>query len=427
MEIFRIRVENATGGRVQVSMNGGKNYTTVGHVRHRATTTLKGFAASIYTPNSAVTATAVHAIRIRTGLQAGEPMTVSIVSSEFATVPADFGGYIPLDSGIYTDIPTGTAIFRNFAPFVGNPAKIERGNTLLDIPEGWQPTARDVIVIIATLPKPYLKEVVFENCIGGDITATYDNGRPTKIGTVIEPVAGIGRFDATSYTGEGLINTNHGGVLTISTAPVANTSVLEGRGEEHRGGFQIQPAEHWKTQIPMPQSMAVAPLPGAHSFEGQAPLFADYVGLAYDPKNPEHSMRAEVRLPDGAWHKMPGATGKEDAVLKNLGVTSIRLLFPRYDRDFLSKSLAASAVRPRGPSVKGLVKLEPSVSVPQGSLVAFTVDGQVKSVTNQPPYVYFWDTSSYQNGEYEVEISVTDAMGTSISSEKRRMFVWNPG
>ncbi len=425
-EIFRLRVENSAGGRVQVSIDSGVTYKTVGAVSRPASRTMKGFAASSYTPNRTVAATAVHGIRVKTCTRNGDPMTISLVSSEFVTIPEGYGGYIAYDSGIYTDIPTGTSIFRNFAPFVGNPARLEVGGKLVDFPQNWQPKSGDVIVITAMLPKPYLKQVIFENHVGGAITATYDDGTEKAIGKVLTRLEGVGRFDATSYTGEGLINTNHGGVITVSTAAIAETNLLEGAGYERRGGFQIQPSEHFKTQIPMPQTMAVAPIMGEHHFEGWTPLFSGYIGLAFDPKNPDNSMRAEMGFADGSWQPMPDVLGKEDDIFRRLRVTRIRLLFPRYSAERLAESLENAAARPRGRTVKGFVKLQPGTSVDAGAMVLFIIDGQVKGITNQSPYRLVWNTSDVSNGQHEVEIRINDSFGTTIRSEKRRIVVWNP-
>jgi hypothetical protein len=353
-------------------------------------------------------------------------MTISLVSSEFATIPQGYGGYIPYDSGIYTDIPTGTSVFRNFAPFVGSPAKLEVKGEPVDFPPDWQPKPGDVIVITALLPKPYLKEVVFENHEGGAVTATYDDGTTGVIGKVLTRLDGTGRYDATSYTGEGLINTNHGGVITVSTAAIADTDELEGNGYERRGGFQIEPAEHFKTQVKMPQTMAVAPLVGARRFEGQPPLFSNFIGLAFDPRSPANSMRVEIGFGDGAWQPMPEILGKDDTIFRRLGVTRIRLLFPSYDKDYLAASLASAASRPRGKSVKGFLKIQPKTEPPQGSLVVFAVDGEVRGITNQPPYRFVWDSQTATNGEHSIEIRVNDTLGTVLAVEKRKVVVWNP-
>jgi hypothetical protein len=158
-------------------------------------------------------------------------------------------------------------------------------------------------------------------------------------------VTGVGRFDGTSYTGPGLINTNHGGVITISTSPISTSKLPEGTGPERRGGFQIQPSEHAKTQYPMPQAMIIKPVDGSRNLEGRAPLFMGYIGLAYDPENPSNSVRAEVEI-GGEWRQMPEVIGKMDSVFSELGVTALRILLPDYDREYLTRALHHAARQP---------------------------------------------------------------------------------
>jgi hypothetical protein len=250
-ELFRIRVENSAGGRVQVSIDSGKTFLTVGRVRRSAVAYYTGFAASAYVPDGSVAATAVHGVRLKVGTLVSDkkriPLTISLVPSEFDETPDGYGGHIPYGSGIYTDIPSGTAIFRNFAPFVGSSIMIETAGGPTKLPNAWKPVEGAVLVIISSLPQPYLKTLEIENRRGGAVTAEYDDGKSQRIATVTCPLKGIGRFDGTSYTGVGLINTNHGGVLTISTAPIATSKLLEGKGPERRGGFEIQPSAHAKT------------------------------------------------------------------------------------------------------------------------------------------------------------------------------------
>ncbi len=349
VELFRIRVENSTGGVVQVSLDSGRSYTTIGKVNRPATTTYQGFAASAYVPDSTVAATAVHGLRlkVKTKLINGKkrPMTISLVPAEFVHIPPGYGGHIPYDSGIYTDIPSGTGIFRNFAPLVGNPMRLERGSRPVYLPADWEPSPGDVIIIIVKRPEPYLREIEFDNKVGGAVRARYTDGREEHIATVTSPLGGVGRFDGTSYTGVGLINTNHPGVITVSTAPISMSSLMEGYGDERRGGFEIQPYEHAKTQPPMPQAMVVKPVTGGKPLEGAPPLFFGYIGLAYDNGNPEESLRVEVKIHNGQWQSMPQLVGRLDTALSDLGVSHIRFVFPKLERESLKKLLKAEEMQ----------------------------------------------------------------------------------
>jgi hypothetical protein len=430
-EIFRIRIENRTEGCVQVSLDQGKTYTTVGHVNRPATTTYPGFPAAAYVPDGTVAATAIHGIRLKVGTcrfdNELKPNLISLVPSEFQSVPHGYGGHIPHASGIYTDIPAGTSIFRSFAPFVGNPIKLERKSALVDFPEEWRPSKSDIIVVIALLPNPYLNELEFENKPDGAVTAKYANGKEERVAIVLQPVSGIGRYDGTSYTGVGLINTNHGGVVTISTAPISGSKLLEGQGRERRGGFQILPSKHAKTQIPTTQAMVVGPVDGGQPLEGLHPIFSGYIGLAFDPANITNSIRAEVSVHGGPWEPMHQSIGKDDNYLANQGITKLRLLFPSYDQDFLTRSLDSSKVRKFASknAVHGLILLRPTSTTRHKSLVTFAIDGQVVGIISQPPYEYIWDTTSVTNGEHTVEIKIKDALGNERETQKRCIIINN--
>ncbi|MEN6520584.1 MAG: hypothetical protein ABFD46_05470 [Armatimonadota bacterium] len=340
-EISRIRVENSAGGSVKVSLDKGATYTCIGRVSRPATMAIKGFPASAYLPDGVVAATAIHGIRLKTGTDKyGQPMMVSLVPAEFSNTPKGYGGHIPRKSGVYTNIPAGCGIFRNLAPFVGNPIRLERNRQLVSLPKRWQPKGGEVIVIIVRIPKPYLRELEIENKVGGQVVTRYDDGREARIATVTQPVKGIGRFDGTSYTGVGLINTNHAGVVTISSAPISTLSLFEGEGPERRGGFEIQPSAHAKTQPPMTQALIIAPAPGVKPLEGSAPIFFGYIGLAYDPLNPNDSLRVEVSISDGEWQPMPEMMGRDDQAVTRQNITKFRLIFPKYDQEFLKRALA---------------------------------------------------------------------------------------
>lgn len=427
-EILRIRVENSTNGRVQVSLDQGKNYTTVGHVTRYAESTFTGFPASAYVPVSTVAATAVHGIRLKVSnakSAAGlTPLTISLVPKEFDSIPKGYGGHIPYGSGIYTDIPSGDSIFRNFAPFVGNPVFLEKDNSLVTVPEDWDPSEGDVVVIIAKLPHPYLSQLEFENRKSGAVTATYDDGTRDRVATVTTPVKGVGRFDGTSYTGVGLINTNHGGVITVSTSPITTSKLLEGYGDERRGGFQVQPFEHAKTQYPMPQAMVIAPAEGKCALEGAAPVFFGYIGLSYDSKDPSNSTRVEVSYDGVNWSPMPQMIGKIDDAISSKKISRFRIVFPKYSPKFLSESLIKARSK-SGKAVSGTVVLRPSTVPQAGSIVTYSVDGKASCATSQDPFDYEWDTRLFNNGEHQVEITVNDRSGAQIYTEKHDYSVSN--
>ena len=254
---------------------------------------------------------------------------------------------------------------------------------------------------------------------------------------MVRPVTGVGRYDGTTFTGVGAVNTNHGGVITISTAPVSPADTHEGGPVETRGGFMIQPIKHVEEQREKsPQVMVVKPsddsivrLEGiAPHLEGMPPLFSGHISLDNYESSPEASFKAQVRIDSGEWEEVPRIVGRVDnaftaAYLQpyferlgqarsiNQGVTHIRLLLPRRDRSRVMQDLEIetaaytsraleSGVKP----VKGTVLLAPADIPPEGSVVSFCVDGRQIYVSNKYPYRYQWNTASVTNGLHTVTI-----------------------
>lgn len=459
-ELFKIRIENRTGGLVSVNADG-RTYCAVGKVLRPATAGLTGFAAAEYITAGKVAATAVHGIRIKTGDQKdpssgrSKPLMISLVPFEFATIPKGFGGHIPLNSGIYTDIPAGKTIFRNLAPYVGNLVYLEKGDKLEPLPANYVPGDGDVIVIAVSRPDRWIKEISFENRRGGKVTVVYADGENKVITRVDTPVEGVGRFDGTSYTGRGRINTNHPGVITVSTAPVS-TAANEGVGPERRGGFQIIPTYHALSQPgPMPQVMTVGPTkPHNPVIEGKDPLFSAYLGLSWDQFDDGYSFVTQVRIDDGEWEDLPEVVGKIDNAFTasglrryfqergvarevHKGVTEIRILFPSDDRKFITAEASrasqafASAVSPASEGkgitvVSGIYALRtPLWYLPTGALVTFFVDGKVTKISTSTPHQYDWNTALYPDGDHVVDIRASDAGGNIIKTSTLKLKVRN--
>jgi len=456
-ELFRIRVTNSTGGTVEVSLDRGGRYLTLGQVTKPAYGTIVSFGAAGYAPDSSVAATSVHGLRVKvaqlSGQTANAPMTFSIVPQEFGKIPKGYGGHEAGSSGIYTDIPAGTAVFRTFAPFAGSRIYLQRSGALEPLASDYKPAAHDVYVIVVERPAKWPSAIEFENRKGGAVTVVYPDGKREEITKVISPVPGVGRFDGTSYTGVGLVNTNHGGVITISTAPISDSSLLEGDGPERRGGFMIQPSYHSRIQpCPPNQVMIVGPEnPAERVLEGKPPLFSGFVGLAYDPMDHANSCRAQVRIDGGDWENVPTVVGKVDnaflpawltayygrlgqkRVVKT-GVTHIRLLFPRLDKAFLTAqagkyrtiyaNTALSAAG--GEAVSGTVTINAAVknNAPL-AFVSIFLDGQPAGISNTVPYSYSWDTTRYDDGPHTIDVRGSDETGRVVTSKITRVVVKN--
>ena len=440
VETHRIRVVNAAEGAVQVSSDGGATWQLVGRVTAPATDSLTGYLASGYAPPGTIAATAVHGLRIRVGdLTSAYPKMVNILPREFAQTLKTFGGHVAGASGIYTNIPTGTGIFRELCPYVGNRVYLD-GDHLTPLPVNYVPHPGDTLVIVVKRPVNPLTQVVFQNKAGGDVTATYADGAIKVVTHVVKPVLGTGRFDGTSYTGVGALNTNHCGVITVSTAPVTTSKLPEGEGDERRGGFQIEPAYHNSQSEEAGAFMTlVVGIPGQKytmDQEGTPPLFSGYFNLAWDPDDSKHSWRAEIQRGDGSpWLPMPSLLGTHTFALQD--VAAIRLVCDApLDDAWRTQRIALAAQNYRDearrlaragktPIERGKLTINANDDDSHVQVVTFSVDGVLKSLTNQSPYRFTWDTSDSPDGEYAIEARAADASGNVISVTRTLVWVDN--
>lgn len=458
VELLRIRIENTEGGVVSVSRDRGATEVPVGQVLKPATGTVAGHAASAWARATTVSAVAVHAIRIRIGgiaPGAEAPESISVIPREFRYPPEGFGGLQAGDSGIYTDIGAGSAIFRGLSPYVGSPVYLEIESRLRPMPGDYSPRPGDVLVISVQRIAGPPAFVEFENWKGGSVVAVAADGSRAEIAKVRKPVLGVGRFDGTSLSGVGAINTNHTGVITVSTAPITDTSLPEGAGGERRGGFQIIPSNHALMLPITPQAMVVEPkdrLSGG--LEGTAPLFSECLGLAWDEGRPGVSFTVQVKIDNGEWEPMPPAAGKHDTgfgarALGELfarlgtprqvtsGVTHIRIALPEVTPQLIERMAAASRreVLPeqgaivegrRDEAVSGIITFRATLTNPGPTeFVLIYVDGELVGMTNSQPYTFDWDSASVADGEHEVEVAAVDKSGARVISTKKTMYIDN--
>ena len=442
VETHRIRIVNSVDGAIQVSDDAGKTWRLIGRVTAPATESLMGYSAAGYARPGTVAATAVHGIRIRVGDSGTpDPLLINIIPREFAQTPKLFGGQISGLSGIYTTIPVGTAIFRGLSPRVGNPVYLEHdmGSDLQPLPLNYIPHESDILEIVVLAPVNPLKEVYFDNVAGGDVRVTYADGTTRVLTHVVKPVVGIGRYDGCSYTGVGAINTNHDGVITISTAPVSTSPLFEGIGPERRGGFQIQPAFHNAqgdgAGAPSVLVIGSHKRPALPEMEGRPPLFYGFFDLAWNPDEPQHSWRTEVRRNHGPWTAMPALIGSKPLALAD--VTALRLVqgspgdtlwrdgqIRVAEADYAAQALADARA---GKSLleRGQISFSVAAPDPRTAYVAFYRDGQFAGVTNSVPYTFHWDTREVADGEYVIEAQAQDADNRLLSTTRTKIWVDN--
>jgi hypothetical protein len=464
VEIYRIRIVNQRDGPIQISTDQGNNWKLIGRVRRPARTAIEGYIAAQYAPPATVAASAVHGLRICIGgrdryLRA--PLVIGIEPAEYATeqtregkIPnKGFGGYVAGTAGIFTDIPAGTSLFRELSPYVGNPVYLESStHRLYAMSENFLPIGEGETFVIPVLaPTNPLVSVVFENKVGGSVTATFADGTSRRITTVVKPVLGTGRFDGTALTGVGRINTNHTGVITVGTAPI-DTSRTEGSGREQRGGFQISPYWHNGRTDEAGANMVMTvgtPGPRKKELEGKSPLFSGYIHLD-DAEN----AFADVSIDGGPWEPMPTIVGARLGAFKaaglnqlwleqgvtrtaTYGVTAIRLNFnPRtptrmalcVERAALAHTAQRLAAARAGelPLVNGVMTINAApTDAHRVAFVRLSVDGAPRGMTNVAPFNLSWDTTRVPDGEYLIEAEAMDTLGGVLATTRRRVFVLN--
>jgi hypothetical protein len=444
VEAWRIRIDNNVDGPIDVSSDGGSHWLLIGRVINPATRVLQGYLAAGYAQIGTVAATAVHGIRIRLGsTSTAYPDMINIVPKEFAVTPVYFGGHIAGASGIYTDIPAGKSLFRELAPYVGTVTYLQSGDGVLHpLSEIYTPQINDILVLIVRRPVNPLRQMIFDNVNGGSVTATYADGTTQLVTHVTWPVKGIGRFDGTSYSGVGAINTNHTCVLTISTAPVTTSTDLEGVGPERRGGFQIEPGYHnsQTEEASAPQVMIVGPFK-AHfpSLEGTPPVFYGSFSLAWSPTEPATSWICDIETSSrpGVWQHMPMIIGNEPDVFEKMGVVAFRVhrdkgdedpnVVNRWismDHDIYYQSAMDQARQGKLDVARGTMPVQISL-LSNPSYVELYVDGDFAGMTNSAPYEFDWDSTTVIDGEHLIEAKAVDSYGDIVSTLRELVWVDN--
>ncbi|MDI6732137.1 MAG: hypothetical protein QME05_06210 [Candidatus Margulisbacteria bacterium] len=337
VEIFRVKIENTVGGTIEVSRDEGLHWSPMGQVvRPADKNNPKSFAAAKWIGAGRVAATAVNAIHVKAGEKDKDTAIFSILPSDFIVPDDDYKSYFNASSSIYTNIPAGESLFGGeYAPYVGNLVMLSRpGSAVISLPAGYIPALGDKIFMIADCPADYPREIVFENRAGGKISIKYFSGVEKVIGEVIQPVAGIGRFEGSEYAGPGRIRANHPGVIDVSVS-------LSGK----IGGFQIVPPLHGSFAQKRPQWMIIGPVNvNDPSLEGIAPFFRYFLRPANVQVKPEDEdwmqkmagrFLVEVKIKDSSkWQAMPIYSLDKTISLPSWAnsalekVSDIRILFP---------------------------------------------------------------------------------------------------
>ncbi len=468
VELHRLRIVNQTDGAIQVSTDGGATWRLIGRVLQPASTAAQGYLAANYAKPGTIAATAVHGLRIRVSepdASLPAPLVISIDPREYAgqVVNKGYGGHRPGSSGIFTDIPAGTSLFRDLAPLVGNPVlRQSESGQLTPLPPNFKPRGDgETLVIPVRVPRNALATVTFENKPNGVVEGTFADGTKRTLTNVVMPVRGVGRFDGTAYTGVGRLNTAHTGVITVSTAPV-DGALPEGKGRERRGGFQISPAWHnaHTEEAGSPIALTLGKFATRQrdlvkELEGEAPLFRDAISLQPGASGETASSAlVDMSVDNGPWEPIPSLIGSRPDVFTGAGLTRfwkaqgvkrtaktgvtgfrlrLSLLSPeraKITADTVALAYQAERLKAaqagRVPLVNGLLTVNANPT--NSSSVAFVrmyVEGVVKGFTNVAPFAVAWDTTRVPDGEYLIEVEALNSTWGVLATTHRRVYVLN--
>jgi hypothetical protein len=457
----RVRVGNRKGGAIEVSLDGGQNWATVGRVVKPATDTGPGFTALAGAAPGTVAAIGVDGLTVRTDrapAKADRPETRII-----RLAPA---GGVATALAIGTDVPRGRAIFGSLSPVLGSEVFLETptGGSR-PLPGGYIPQTGDHLLIVASVPVTAPAMLVIENREGGQVLSVSPTGDETAVGRVRQPLRGVARYPAAAGATCGGVVSHHLGGLLVATTPAHAAEP---------GGFLIQPGTGSAAGKPEEGSVLVVDrLTGAGS-----PL-ALPISLSPTDGSLAGETRVEARLDGGPWEPLPAVGGAAptaltaEALSKQFaaqgtprqlsdGVTHLRLILAPPTRERLRADLARATgqkplvvadlpsrspaaplrSRPAGrtPPKVAVVEKTPAktarkatktlrvVATIQGQGIAyvmFYVDGRIRKMTNTPPFIWLWDTRTTPNGVHSLEIRGADTNGRILTTQTQQVTVSN--
>jgi hypothetical protein len=483
-EMYRVRIGNRKGGAIEISLDEGRNWRTLGRVTQPATDTAPGFAALAGAPSGAVAAISRDALTVRTDLP---PTSGAPKARIFRLLPR---GGTAAGAAILTDVPRGRALFGALAPPLGSELLLEAaGGGPRRLPGGYIPRPGDRLVIVATAPTDAPAMLVIENREGGRVLSVSPSGDETVVGHVRRPLRGVARYPITEGARPGAVVAHHPASITVATTPAEGArpdGVQRAGGDEIAGpgGFLIQ-AEASAGGLKAEEGSVLV----VDRLSASGPPLAVTLALTSDGSPLAGETRVEARLDGGPWEPLPALGGAQPAGLTAAalsqrfaaegnprglgdGITHLRLILAPTSPERLRAAVAAALAPPgthppravptsdqstriaaipappsrrlpapagaptaKGRSAKGsapntrkATKTLRIVANIQGQgivYVMFYVDGQIRKMTNRAPYEWLWDTRTVRNGPHSLEIRGADADGRILTTQTREVAVYN--
>lgn len=423
-DLLWISVENKPNGLIKASLTGGRSWVTLGKVIRAGKGVAKAFPAVKWGKDGTVVAMSSYAIHIRVN----EKEVFSIVSKEMMNIPPGFGGYMPGEAGIVTDINAGTLLFKDISPLLGSKVYLKLGNELQELPQSYSLEGNEELFIIVE-ERELPQGIVIENKKNGNAYVIKE-GKRTPFAKVEKALTAIGRFDGTEFTGLGRINTVHPGAITVSTV------FADGERFDSKlsGGFQILPIEntveeYFSTASPY---LIIAPL--ADSLAGQYPLFDGTIGI-WDFEGKGY--KVEASWDNIKWEEIPILRGKIDDLTTYLEKTFkgkykgtmslIRIVCPQVSVRNGMKEILKENISKVARIVRGELEVEIRLKGEGAKIVDLKIDGKLRAVKNFPPYIFSVDTRGLVDGEHIIEVSAKDENGDVLASQTQKIYVDNQG
>lgn len=416
---------------MELSGDGGAVYEPLGKVTRPATSvSASSDVITIAPPGAVAAATPDHLIvRIPPG-KAGN-RTLRILSRDEP----------PSASGISTDLPARSPLFRGIAPPIGSTVRLERTAGLEPMPQGYTPKAGDRLVILVTgVEQKQSSTVTIENKVGGDVIWTSPAGVPKVLAKVKQPLKGIGRYAGTERAGSGAVLSWSPTAVLVSTAGTKRRDGPANEVQEERGGFVVQPAEPALRGTTHPASQLL--LEAVADGEGKpvvSPFFSIPAPLTTGDPLEKNPTRVEVRIDGEDWEPCPdlrGTIGEEDLVKAvqaalgkertvKEGITHLRFVYGGPVESALQRRLRLAVLPTAGPVQRGKVVISANVMGTGVAYVQFYLNGQLVQLTNQPPFNWNWDTTQVPNGEHILEIRGLDSKLLVVTSVLTKVVVDN--
>lgn len=432
LETHRIRVTNQVNGKIEVSLDGGRSWETIGRVSRPASVTGVGTRALEAAVPATVSGSGPESVSVRVPTTLATPRWLRIAAA----------GEAPNNAACQSDIAAGESIFRPLAPPPGSQVFLEKEGRREPLPTNYLPRPGDQVVIVCERSPEAPGAVVLENREGGQVAMVTPLGEEKLIGRVRQPLRGIGRYAGTERAGQGALVSYQSTTVVVSTAGRMRRLDAHDRPLDERGGFVLQPAESELKGATHPESQILIEAVAA---EGKAKpaasaLFSLPVPLTTGvPIDPAPS-RVEVRIDGGEWEPMPDLRGGigaaemlarlsaalgKDRTIKE-GITHLRIV-PGASPLAVYRHFVRLAVAPRAANgvQRGRVTITANAAGAGIVFVSFYLDGTLTKVTNQPPFVWDWDTSRAANGLHLIEIRGADEKGTVVNSVLTKVLVDN--